>query len=121
VAASLWLIVERPDIVPERDLPAIIRRFNESVGGVNDYSQGYHGTITQVFLAGIRLYLARIRRACRSRRRSTGCLRRRRGSATGLFPSTAGSVSSRFRRGWAGWRRIFALFPESAAAGREDR
>jgi hypothetical protein len=60
LAAALWLIVERPDIAPERELPALIRHFNESVGGVNDDSQGYHETITRVFLAGIRLYLARI-------------------------------------------------------------
>jgi hypothetical protein len=59
LAATLWLIVERPDVCPERDLPDIIRRFNESVGGVNDAIQGYHETITQCFVAGIRLFLAR--------------------------------------------------------------
>jgi hypothetical protein len=36
LAACLYLLAERPDIQPERDLPNIIRRFNESVGGVND-------------------------------------------------------------------------------------
>jgi hypothetical protein len=59
LAASLWLIVERPDILPERDLPDIIRRFNESVGGVNDATQGYHETITMCFLRAIRFLLAR--------------------------------------------------------------
>jgi hypothetical protein len=59
LAATLWIIVERPEIEPERDLPDIIRRFNESVGGVNDETQGYHETITQCFLRGVRLYLAR--------------------------------------------------------------
>lgn len=59
LAACLWLLVERPDIVAERDLPEIIRRFNESVGGVNDESQGYHETITQCFIVGARLVLAR--------------------------------------------------------------
>jgi hypothetical protein len=59
LAASLWLIVERPDILPERDLPDIIRRFNLSVGGVNDATQGYHETITQCFLRAIRGFLAR--------------------------------------------------------------
>ena len=38
--------VERPDIDPERDLRTIISRYNESVGGVNDDTQGYHDTIT---------------------------------------------------------------------------
>ena len=59
LAACLWVIVERQDIVAERDLPAIIRRFNESVGGVNDETQGYHETITQCFIRGVRHYLAR--------------------------------------------------------------
>jgi hypothetical protein len=45
--------------VPERDLPGVIRRFNESVGGVNDDTQGYHETITQCFIAAIRAFLAR--------------------------------------------------------------
>jgi hypothetical protein len=57
LAACLWLLTERPDILPERDLAAFIRRFNESVGGVNDETQGYHETITQCFIRGVRLYL----------------------------------------------------------------
>ena len=59
LAACLWVVVERGDIVAERDLPNFIRRFNESVGGVNDETQGYHETITQCFIRGVRLYLAR--------------------------------------------------------------
>jgi hypothetical protein len=59
LAACIWLLVERPDILPERDLPDIIRRFNESVGGVNDETQGYHETITRCFVRGTRLFLAR--------------------------------------------------------------
>ena len=59
LAASLWLVTERPDIAPERELPDIIRRFNESVGGVNDETQGYHETITQCHIRGVRVYLAR--------------------------------------------------------------
>lgn len=59
LAACAWLILTRPDIVPERDLPAIIRRFNESVGGVNDDTQGYHETITQVSIRTVRAFLAR--------------------------------------------------------------
>ena len=59
LAACLFILTERPDIVPERDLPAIIRSFNESVGGVNDETQGYHETITQVYIRGVRTFLAR--------------------------------------------------------------
>jgi hypothetical protein len=59
LATCAWLVLERPDIVPERDLPGLIRRFNESVGGINSDSEGYHETITQCFIRGVRLYLAR--------------------------------------------------------------
>lgn len=59
LAACLWLLVERPDVLPERDLPDLIRRFNESVGGINDETQGYHETITQCFIRGVRLFLLR--------------------------------------------------------------
>lgn len=60
LAACLYLLAERPDIRVERDLPDIIRRFNVSVGGINDESQGYHETITQAYVAGVRLFLAEI-------------------------------------------------------------
>ena len=59
LAACLYVIEQRPDIVPERDLPDIIRRFNESVGGVNDDTQGYHETITQLYIRSVRAFLAR--------------------------------------------------------------
>jgi hypothetical protein len=59
LATTLWLIVERPDIDPERDLPHLIRAYNESVGGVNSDTEGYHETITQCFLRAVRLYLSR--------------------------------------------------------------
>jgi hypothetical protein len=58
LSACAWIILERPDIVPERDLPNIIRRYNESVGGVNDETQGYHETITQVFIRAVRGHVA---------------------------------------------------------------
>jgi hypothetical protein len=59
LAACLYLLAERPDIDAERELPDLIRRFNGSVGGVNDDTQGYHETITQTYLAGVRAFLAR--------------------------------------------------------------
>ncbi len=58
LAACCWLVLERPDISPERDLPNLIRRFNESVGGVNSDTEGYHDTITRAYLHGIRLFLS---------------------------------------------------------------
>jgi hypothetical protein len=58
LAACAWLLLERPDILPERDLPAIIRGYNVAVGGVNDDTQGYHETLTQLYILGVRLFLA---------------------------------------------------------------
>jgi hypothetical protein len=46
-AAVLWLTQRRPDLILTRDLPTIIRSFNEAVGGVNTDVEGYHETITQ--------------------------------------------------------------------------
>ena len=58
LAACLWLLSERPDIDVDAEIAAIIRRFNESVGGVNDDMQGYHDSITRAYVAGVRLFLS---------------------------------------------------------------
>jgi hypothetical protein len=52
------LLLRREDVDLDEQLPGIIRRFNESVGGVNSDTEGYHETITRTFLAGVRLFLA---------------------------------------------------------------
>lgn len=57
-ATTLWLIATRPEIVPERDMPALIRAYNASVGGVNDDHNGYHETITQASIRASRAFLA---------------------------------------------------------------
>lgn len=58
LAATTYLLLKRPDIDLDAALPGLIRRFNESVGGVNSDSEGYHETITRVYLHGIRLFLS---------------------------------------------------------------
>src|SRR3546814_17910800 len=58
LAACLWLLTERPDIDVDAEIAGLIRRFNESVGGVNDDSRGYHASITRAFVAGVRLFLS---------------------------------------------------------------
>ena len=63
LAATLYLLLVHPEIDLNRDLGGIIRRFNESVGGVNNDHEGYHETITCVFLRGIRLFLKSADRA----------------------------------------------------------
>jgi hypothetical protein len=57
LAATTYLLLKRPDIDLDRELPDVIRRYNESVGGVNSDSEGYHETITRTFLHGARLFL----------------------------------------------------------------
>lgn len=59
LATCLWLITQRPDIDVDSAIGALIRRYNEAVGGVNDDHSGYHETITRAFVAAVRIYLAR--------------------------------------------------------------
>jgi len=58
LAATAYLLLKLPDVDLDKVLPDIIRKYNESVGGVNSDSEGYHETITRVFLRGVRLFLA---------------------------------------------------------------
>jgi hypothetical protein len=53
-AATLWLMRYRPELEPSREMPQLIRTYNESVGRVNDDSGGYHETITQASLRALR-------------------------------------------------------------------
>ena len=57
LAATTYFLLRRPDVSLDAELPNIIRRFNESVGGVNSDTEGYHETITRSFLHGVRLFL----------------------------------------------------------------
>jgi len=59
LAACLYLLAERPDVDVDAEIAGLISRFNESVGGVNDDKGGYHDTITRIYVAGVRLFLAR--------------------------------------------------------------
>jgi hypothetical protein len=58
LAATTYLLLRRPDIDLDKELPDLIRRYNESVGGVNSDTEGYHETITRVFLRGVRVFLS---------------------------------------------------------------
>jgi hypothetical protein len=62
LAACTWIARDRPDIAPEQDMAAIISSYNEAAGGVNDDTQGYHETITQVYIAGVKAHLLEIGR-----------------------------------------------------------
>ena len=58
LAATTYLLLKHPELDLDIALPDLIRAYNESVGGVNDDSQGYHDTITRAYLHGVRLFLA---------------------------------------------------------------
>jgi hypothetical protein len=58
LAATTYLLLKRPNVDIDKELPGIIRRYNESVGGVNSDTEGYHETITRLFLLGVRLFLS---------------------------------------------------------------
>jgi hypothetical protein len=59
-ATALWLMLRRPDLAPECDMPGMIAAYNESVGGVNSDTAGYHETITQASLRAARAVLAEL-------------------------------------------------------------
>lgn len=58
LAACLWVVLERGDIAPEIQLPDIIRSYNVAIGGENTDSAGYHETLTQLYIIGVRRFLA---------------------------------------------------------------
>lgn len=58
LAATTYLLLKHPEIDLDRALPGLIRGYNESVGGTNSDSEGYHDTITRAFLRGVRLFLS---------------------------------------------------------------
>lgn len=53
LSTCLWLIDERPDFDCAAELPGAIMRYNESVGGENTDTAGYHETLTQLYVQGI--------------------------------------------------------------------
>jgi hypothetical protein len=57
-AATMWLLACRKDLDAARDLPQLIRRYNEATGTVNSDTAGYHETITQASIRAARAFLA---------------------------------------------------------------
>jgi len=49
-AAALWLLRDRGEAAARTEMPGLIRAYNESVGGRNTDTEGYHETITQASL-----------------------------------------------------------------------
>ncbi len=57
-AAVLWLLACCPDLDVGRQMPAIIRAYNQATGVANTDSSGYHETITQASIRAARAFLA---------------------------------------------------------------
>ena len=56
-AATLWLLQCRPEVEISREMPGIIRGYNEATGGANTETSGYHETITQASIRAGRAFL----------------------------------------------------------------
>lgn len=56
-ATAMWLMVRRPEIDLPTQMPAMIRAFNESAGGQNIDTSGYHETITRASLRATKIFL----------------------------------------------------------------
>lgn len=57
-AATLWLLTCSPELEISREMPWIIRGYNEATGGANTDSSGYHETITQASIRAARAFLS---------------------------------------------------------------
>lgn len=57
-AATLWFLRFRPEVDLSRSMPTLIRAYNESIGGANTDTSGYHETITQASIRAARAFLA---------------------------------------------------------------
>ena len=56
-AATIWLLTMRPECDLHRELPPVIRAYNEAVGVSNTDTSGYHETITQASIRAARAFL----------------------------------------------------------------
>jgi hypothetical protein len=56
-AATVWLLSCRKDLDAARDMPQLIRKYNEATGTANTDTGGYHETITQASIRAARAFL----------------------------------------------------------------
>ncbi len=75
-AATIWVLMRRPDLEAERVLPAAIRAYNEATGVANTDDSGYHETITLASIRAARAFVAEHRsdtpfRVCNALMRSS--------------------------------------------------
>ena len=56
-AACIYLMVKRPEVNLRKELPAIIRAYNDATDTPNTDTGGYHETITQFYITIIREFI----------------------------------------------------------------
>src|SRR5277367_4635738 len=56
-AATLWWLRWRPEVDLSCVMPGLIRAYNESIGGANTDTSGYHETIPQASIRAARAFL----------------------------------------------------------------
>jgi hypothetical protein len=57
-SAVLWLLQCRPELEVSREMPGLIRAYNEATGGASTDTSGYHETITQASIRAARAFLS---------------------------------------------------------------
>jgi hypothetical protein len=57
-AATVWVLVRRPDLDAALVMPGVIRAYNLATGGANTDTDGYHETVTQASIRGARAFIA---------------------------------------------------------------
>jgi hypothetical protein len=62
LAATVYLLTRRPELDLARELPRLIRVYNDATGVPNTDTHGYHETLTQFYLRAIAAFLARMPR-----------------------------------------------------------
>lgn len=102
LAATLYMMREREDIDLARDLPGIIRAYNQATGVPNSDDDGYHETITQLYLTAIAAFDAHLPANMATRVRCARLINSTMGAHD--FPlnfySKARLFSVEARRGW---------------------
>ncbi|MCQ4159985.1 hypothetical protein NON00_08580 [Roseomonas sp. GC11] len=57
LAVAAWLLLRRPEIDAAREMPGLIRAYNEATGVPNSDTRGYHETLTLAWLRGVGAFL----------------------------------------------------------------
>jgi hypothetical protein len=57
VGVAVWMTTRCPGMVPERDMPGLIRAYNEATGVPNSDTRGYHETVTRASLRATAAFL----------------------------------------------------------------